>query len=54
MRRTVAQKTLSTRRSVVKEHGLDTEGGGKEGGFNTCVTLEHDLHEQHQLCMNNQ
>ena len=32
---TVAQKTISTQRSVVKDHGFGTEGGGKEGGFNT-------------------
>ena len=34
-RRTVAQRTISTRRMVVEEHGFDTEGGGGEGNFNT-------------------
>ena len=31
----VAQRTISTRRTVVEEHGFDMEGGGGEGGFNT-------------------
>ena len=34
-RRMVAQRMISTQRSVLKEHGFDTEGGGGEGGFNT-------------------
>ena len=32
--RTVAQRMISTWRSVDEEHSFDTEGGGREGGFN--------------------
>ena len=33
--RAVAERTISIRRTVVEEHGFNTEGGGVEDGSNT-------------------
>ena len=31
----VAERMISIRRTIVEEHGFNTGGSGKEGGFNT-------------------